>query len=165
MPSHMTNHIELDIQNPDNISISPSLDELCLWANTALKLASNNNTSDLNFDMTLRIVNETEGKELNQTYRNKSNATNVLSFPFEVPENIPLNLLGDIVICAPIVTKEAEIQHKTTQSHWAHLTIHGTLHLLGFDHVDDNEAKIMENLEITAMVSLGFTDPYMDNSS
>ena len=164
MPNNMPNYIDLDIQNPDNISISPSLEELSLWANTAIKIASNN-TDDTNFDMTLRIVGETEGKDLNKTYRDKKNATNVLSFPFEAPENIEINLLGDIVICAPVVEKEAQTQHKSPQSHWAHLTIHGTLHLLGFDHVDDNDADIMENLEISAMVSLGFTDPYQDHSN
>ena len=161
----MPSHIDLDIQNPDNINITPSMDELSQWANTALSIASKGSLENINFDMTLRIVNEIEGKDLNQTYRNKSNATNVLSFPFEAPENVEINLLGDIVICAPVVAKEAQIQHKSTQSHWAHLTIHGTLHLLGFDHIDENDAVIMENLEINAMASLGFSDPYQDSSN
>ncbi|OUR95204.1 rRNA maturation RNase YbeY [Gammaproteobacteria bacterium 42_54_T18] len=168
----MPNGIILDYQNPDNYSIPASEKDLCLWATTALIFARNlnkgndNNSPDStlpDFDMTIRVVGINEGKKLNFTYRKKDYATNVLSFPFEAPEGIAVNLLGDIIICAPVVCQEASEQHKTERSHWAHLAIHGTLHLLGFDHVDDDDAEIMEAIEVKTMAKLGFTDPYTDH--
>ena len=172
---NMPNGIILDYQNPDNHNIPASEEDFCLWATTALIFARNqsknndNNDTDSNlpdFDMTIRIVDVNEGKKLNLTYRKKDYATNVLSFPFEVPEgieDIDVNLLGDIIICAPVVSQEANEQHKTERSHWAHLSIHGTLHLLGFDHVEDDDAEIMEAIEVNTMAKLGFTDPYADH--
>lgn len=116
-------------------------------------------------ELTLRIVNEEEGSSLNQTYRGKIGPTNVLSFPFEAPEGLPddlqIPLLGDIVLCAPLVKKQALEQNKAEKNHWAHLTIHGILHLLGYDHCNDEEAAIMENLEINILSKLGISDPYV----
>ena len=106
------------------------------------------------------IVDELEGKTLNETYRGACGPTNVLSFPFdaEIPE--PLPLIGDIVICAPVVAREAKQQNKDLKAHWAHMIIHGVLHLLGHDHQNDSEAAIMEALETEIMQKLGFPPPY-----
>ena len=89
----------------------------------------------------------------------------MLSFPFEVPEHVPLELLGDLIICAPVVQQEAEQQNKTAEQHWAHMVVHGCLHLLGFDHIQDDEAEIMENLERQIMEQLGYPDPYLDDEA
>ncbi|HET8817188.1 MAG TPA: rRNA maturation RNase YbeY, partial [Pseudidiomarina sp.] len=95
-------------------------------------------------------------------------ATNVLSFPFadDLPAGVslPVLLLGDLVICAPVLAREAAAQGKTINAHWAHLVVHGTLHLLGYDHIDDDDADIMEALETTIMATLGFSDPYIDRT-
>ena len=111
-------------------------------------------------ELTVRIVDETESAALNEEYRNKSNATNVLSFPFECPEEVELNLLGDLVICAPVVEREAKQQEKNSQAHWAHMIVHGVLHLLGYDHIEEAEAETMEAREVKIMENLGFPNPY-----
>ena len=111
-------------------------------------------------ELTVRIVDETESAALNEEYRNKSNATNVLSFPFEWPEEVELNLLGDLVIWAPVVEREAKEQEKNSQAHWAHMLVHGVLHLLGYDHIDEAEAETMEAREIKILENLGFPNPY-----
>ena len=115
-------------------------------------------------DITLRIVDEDEIRTLNRDYRDKDKPTNVLSFPFEMPEGLPEDamepLLGDIILCAPVVRREAAEQNKTLQAHWAHMVTHGVLHLLGYDHIDDEDAQIMEAMEIRALNEQGFADPY-----
>lgn len=111
-------------------------------------------------ELTVRIVDEVESEQLNQQYRHKEGATNVLSFPFEADVPMEVPLLGDIVICAPVVAREALEQHKDVLSHWAHMIIHGTLHLLGYDHVADAEALAMEQQEVDLMQQLGFSNPY-----
>jgi probable rRNA maturation factor len=113
-------------------------------------------------EMTIRIVDEAEMTTLNGRYRGKAYPTNVLSFPFDMPEEIEeeLPILGDLVICASVVVKEAKEQHKTVAAHWAHMVVHGTLHLLGYDHVKDDEADRMEAEEILILKRLGFSDPY-----
>ncbi|MDX9740270.1 MAG: rRNA maturation RNase YbeY [Gammaproteobacteria bacterium] len=108
----------------------------------------------------LRIVGEQEGRELNEHYRARKGPTNVLSFPFEHPDLLDPPLLGDVVICAPVVEREAAEQGKTAQAHWAHLVIHGLLHLIGYDHEEENEAVIMESVERKVLAGLGFPDPY-----
>jgi len=112
------------------------------------------------FEVTVRLVDIAESQALNDQYRNKNKPTNVLSFPFEVPEGIELNLLGDLVICADIVENEAQEQNKTINDHWAHMVIHGCLHLLGFDHISDSEAEIMESIEINILAKLDISNPY-----
>lgn len=113
-------------------------------------------------DLAIRIVDNKEGKALNRHYRGKDYATNVLSFPAELPEGVELALplLGDLVICAPVVVREAQEQGKTLTAHYAHLTIHGVLHLLGLDHDNEQEAEAMEILEREILADLGIEDPY-----
>ena len=112
-------------------------------------------------ELLIRLVDRRESRQLNTRYRHKNNATNVLSFPADLPEEVGLALLGDIVICAPVVAEEARDQHKTAEAHWAHLTIHGILHLLGHDHQLEEEAAEMESIESRILKSLGFPDPYL----
>lgn len=113
-------------------------------------------------EVTIRIVDVDEMTDLNSTYRHKSGPTNVLSFPFNLPENIEIEIpiLGDIVICADVVNREAKEQQKSQDAHWAHMIIHGIFHLLGYDHETDKDAETMEYLEIQVMQSLGFNNPY-----
>ncbi|MDY0022368.1 rRNA maturation RNase YbeY [Arenimonas caeni] len=111
-------------------------------------------------DLAIRIVDEKEGRSLNHHYRGKDYATNVLSFPAELPEGVDLPLLGDLVICAPVVAREASEQGKPLAAHYAHLTVHGVLHLLGLDHEDEREAEAMEQIEREILAGLGFPDPY-----
>ncbi len=115
-------------------------------------------------ELTIRIVNEIESAELNNLYRKKNSATNVLAFPFEVDDNVDVDLLGDLVICAAIVKAEAEQQSKTELEHWAHMVIHGVLHLQGYDHITADPAEEMENLEIQILNSLGYNNPYQVQS-
>ena len=113
-------------------------------------------------EVCIRIVTAEESQMLNSTYRGKDKPTNVLSFPFEVPEGIPLTLLGDLVICAEVVAREAVEQNKPLFDHWAHMVVHGCLHLIGFDHIKDDEAEEMETLERTILASMDIADPYRD---
>jgi len=110
--------------------------------------------------LTIRLVGEEESRELNARYRGKDGATNVLSFPADLPKEIGIALLGDIVICAPLVAQEAKVQAKPVMSHWAHLTIHGVLHLLGHDHEQKQEAELMESIEIGLLQTLDIRNPY-----
>lgn len=111
-------------------------------------------------DIAIRIVDRKEGQTLNRHYRGKDYATNVLSFPAELPEGVHLPLLGDLVICAPVVASEAAAQGKPLNAHYAHMTIHGVLHLLGLDHENTREADAMEAIERALLADFGFSDPY-----
>ncbi|WP_434926966.1 rRNA maturation RNase YbeY [Shewanella sp. HL-SH8] len=113
-------------------------------------------------ELTIRLVEVSESQHLNHTYRGKDKPTNVLSFPFEAPAEIDLPLLGDLIICVDVVEKEAQQQDKSLEAHWAHMVIHGCLHLLGYDHIIDEEAEEMESLETQLLEHLGFTDPYKE---
>ena len=113
-------------------------------------------------ELVVRIVDEAESQDLNQQYRGKTKPTNVLSFPFEAPPGFPCNHLGDLVICAPVVEREAREQGKSPEAHWAHMLVHGVLHLLGHDHQNDAEADEMEGLEVRILARLGFPDPYQE---
>ncbi|WP_299180302.1 rRNA maturation RNase YbeY [uncultured Neptuniibacter sp.] len=128
------------------------------WVNTALCKQLDEG------EVCIRIVSPEESQTLNHTYRGKDKPTNVLSFPFEVPEGIPLLLLGDLVICADVVAKEAEEQNKPLFDHWAHMVVHGCLHLIGFDHINDEDAEEMENLEREILAMMDIADPYRDNN-
>lgn len=148
--------ISLDLQLAYVVPRTPDLASFQLWVDAAL--ASYNK----DFELTIRIVDTQESQSLNHQYRHKNAPTNVLSFPFDVPDGVELNLLGDLVICADVVLKEAQQQNKLIESHWAHMVIHGCLHLLGFDHIDDGEAEEMEALEINIMKKLGYPNPYLE---
>lgn len=113
-------------------------------------------------DLAIRLVDEDEGRALNRHYRGKDYATNVLSFPADLPEGVKLPLLGDLVICGPVVAREAAEQAKAVRAHYAHLTVHGVLHLLGWDHEDEVEAEAMERLEREILAGLGIDDPYRE---
>lgn len=140
----------------------PDDEQITQWADRAVVIAGN--MKEESTQMTVRIVDEEEITQLNSDYRQKDNVTNVLSFPFIQPPGIPMeesvHLLGDLVICAPVVNREAEEQHKPMLARWAHMVVHGTLHLLGYDHQDDREAKVMEDMETMVLAEFGFENPY-----
>ena len=148
--------IDVDIQIACEQAQLPSDEQLALWVETAL--AGHQEEAEL----TIRIVEEAESQQLNDVYRGKNKPTNVLSFPFEVPEGIELSLLGDLVICASVVEAEAKQQNKLLFDHWAHMVIHGVLHLLGYDHIQEQDAEQMEALERQLLLSLGISDPYQE---
>jgi probable rRNA maturation factor len=116
-------------------------------------------------EVTIRLVDEVESHELNLTYRGKDKSTNVLSFPFEAPLEIELPLLGDLIICRQVVEQEALKQEKALLAHWAHMVVHGSLHLLGYDHIVDDEAEEMESIETEIMQNLGYPDPYISEKA
>jgi probable rRNA maturation factor len=146
--------IELDLQRIADANDSPSDDQFQHWVNTALDHINED------VELTIRLVDIEESQQLNNQYCGKDKPTNVLSFPFEVPDGIELNLLGDIVICIEVVAQEALAQNKDQHSHWAHMVTHGCLHLLGYDHISDMDAVKMESLEIKILAKLGFDNPY-----
>lgn len=151
----------LDVQRPLDLDDTPSDEQLHQWVSAVLSLELPQTQC---VELTVRVVDDPESAELNQTYRNKAGATNVLSFPFLPPPGFPEQaeerLLGDIVICAPLVLQEAYEQRKTAMAHWAHLILHGTLHLLGYDHQNDVEAAEMEAKEIKLLAGLAIANPY-----
>ena len=150
--------LELDLQIASEAADLPSEAQFRTWCALALR----QRTADS--ELTIRLVDEPEGRELNNTWRHKDYATNVLSFPADVPdEMLDIPLLGDLVICVPVVEREAQEQAKTLDAHWAHLVIHGCLHLLGYDHIEDAEAEEMEALERELLAELGHPDPYADH--
>ncbi|XBC41134.1 MAG: rRNA maturation RNase YbeY [Buchnera aphidicola (Nurudea yanoniella)] len=114
-----------------------------------------------NLEITIRIVKESSMKYLNYKYRNKNKVTNILSFPSTTNKIIKSHFIGDLVICGTIIKKEAQMKKQTIESHWAHVVIHGTLHLLGYNHKNLKNFKKMKDLEIKAMVSLGYCNPYI----
>jgi probable rRNA maturation factor len=147
---------QIDIQRVFESEGQPDEAQIQAWVDAALE--------DVNQDteMVIRIVDEAESAQLNEQYRHKKGPTNILSFPFEVPDGIELNLLGDLVICAPVVAREASEQHKPLGHHWAHIVVHGVLHLLGYDHIDDDEAELMEGKEIEILKKLNINNPYIE---
>lgn len=152
-------HPYIDLQVATDVDNLPSLAQFELW--TQLVFTEINHPGG---EMAIRIVDETESQELNATYRHKDAPTNVLSFIFEIPPGIPEGAyepqLGDLVICSSVVSRESKEQSKPVFDHWAHLVIHGTLHLLGYDHIDEDDAHEMELLETRILCKLNINDPY-----
>ena len=131
-----------------------------VWVAAAIAAAAH--PAGAGVEVSVRVVDADEIRALNERYRQQDKPTNVLSFPAELPA-APAGqpaLLGDIIICAPVVRSEAEQQGKTLQSHWAHLLVHGTLHLLGYDHLQDADAERMEGLEASILAAHGIANPY-----
>ncbi len=112
-------------------------------------------------ELTIRVVTEAESQRLNRDFRGYDRPTNVLSFPSDLPRELALPLIGDLVICAPVVEREAAEQNKQRDAHWAHMVVHGILHLVGFDHARDEDARRMEQAEAAILGGLGFADPYV----
>lgn len=160
-------------ENPGNLIFEdtsggqgvPAEGQVQQWLNLVL---SNQQFSSPYPELNIQVVDEQTISELNQAYRHKNGSTNVLSFPFEAPPGLPQEeadkLLGDIIICAQVVSREASEQNKPLQAHWAHMIVHGVLHLLGYDHLNDDEAEQMENLEVQLLNELSFPNPYSVDS-
>lgn len=130
------------------------------WVNTAMALLASRNGKRA---LAIRIIDEAESASLNTTYRGRQGATNVLSFPASPELPSQLGILGDLAICAPVVAREAREQGKAVRAHWAHMTVHGVLHLNGYDHEEPAAADEMENLEILILRELNFPDPYEEH--
>ncbi len=145
--------VRIDLQNDDSIRPIPDLEQLTLWVETSLQQQYDN------LEQTIRMVGEAESRTLNHQFRKIDSPTNVLSFPSN-HDYLDYQCLGDLVICAPIVVAEAAQQGKAEVAHWAHLVVHGMLHLQGFDHTLDAETKNMEALEVEILSSLGYINPY-----
>lgn len=147
----------LDLQFACEKDGLPSEQDFKNWSKIALP------NTDEEYEITIRLVDETESQALNHQYRGKNKPTNVLSFPFEAPEGVQLPLLGDLVICRQIVEQEALAQNKTIIQHWAHMCIHGILHLRGYDHINEEDAEEMEGIEIALLSQLSIPNPYLTN--
>ncbi|MCB2427713.1 rRNA maturation RNase YbeY [Methylophaga pinxianii] len=148
-------NVIIDLQQATDADV-PSEQQFQLWASAALEKVNED------CELSIRLVDEAESAELNNDYRGKNVPTNVLSFPFESPVPLEPMLLGDLVLCVPVVEREAVEQHKTLDDHWAHLIVHGCLHLLGYDHIEDDEAEEMEALEIRILAKLDIKNPYIE---
>lgn len=133
----------------------PDKAQIQQWVDAALQ------DYDKDTEIVVRIVDVHESAQLNKQYRHKPGPTNILSFPADIPEGIGLNLLGDLVVCAPVVEREAIEQQKLLSHHWAHIIIHGVLHLLDYDHIENDEAEAMESLEIKILQTLNISNPYL----
>lgn len=150
----------------------PSLEQMQRWTEKALIAHHENEftgptsqefitlNNEIDYELTIRIVDSEEIQSLNREYRGKDKPTNILSFPSDLPDFVDLPLLGDLVICLSIIESEAIEQEKLLEAHWAHIIIHGCLHLLGYDHINDEDANIMEPLETQILNTLGYKDPY-----
>ncbi len=149
----------LDFQVISKSNKLPSQDQFQYWVDAVLKDDSQDS------ELVIRLIDEDEMTQFNQQYRNKKGSTNILSFPFDAPEGIESHLLGDLLICAPVVEREIQQQNKILEHHWAHMIVHGVLHLLGYDHSDDKEAEEMEALEIKILKIIKIDNPYEDKSN
>lgn len=151
-------NLQVDIESA-SAEPAPEEEDIRSWIRAALT------DRQQDTEISVRLVDIPEMTELNKAYRGKAGPTNVLSFPAALPEELELPLLGDIVICVPVVQREAVEQGKPHDAHWAHMTVHGTLHLLGYDHLEDEEAQAMEAMETAILASLHYPCPYEDANS
>ena len=155
--------IQVDVQVAENVSNGPSQADIQDWLEKVITYVATDTAR--NIEISVRIVDEAEGRALNKQFRKKDSATNVLSFPLldagpaDLPDEMPL-ALGDIVICGPVVAREASEQGKKCSDHWAHMLVHGALHLFGYDHETDEQAQEMETLEIRILALGGVENPY-----
>ena len=149
--------IKIDLQNDSDLPNVPDERQLASWVEQALQQVYPG------LEQSIRVVDEVESRQLNKAYRGKDRSTNVLSFPSEQSELLDYDYLGDLVICAVVVEAEAAQQGKSLTAHWAHMIVHGMLHLQGYDHLDESEAEQMEALEIEILAALGHTNPYQTN--
>lgn len=147
--------LELDLDNVSG-NVIPDQASFRCWVEAALLAAQEAGVKELS----IRIVDSEESRALNHQYRQSDKPTNVLSFPCELPDGVQCPLLGDLVICASVVESEAVEQQKEPRHHWAHMVVHGCLHLLGYDHIDADDAAVMEALEVQILHGLGIADPY-----
>ena len=150
---------QVDIQIAVDDESVPGSDDIAIWVNRAVRAAGRRE----DVDVSVRVVNATEMQQLNSEFREQDKSTNVLSFPAGDIEGLPSDAdlpLGDIVVCAEVVRSEAKEQGKTAEAHWAHMVVHGTLHLLGFDHESDSDAATMEGLEVKILTDNGIANPY-----
>ncbi len=155
MVTESTNGLDVEVQYIDRSRGVPTEQEFSAWASAALDAGGSS------LEMVIRVVGEEESRQLNYRYRGKDKPTNVLSFPFAAPPDLEINQLGDLVICAPVVKREAAEQHKKESEHWAHMVVHGVLHLQGYDHQADREADEMEQREKKILAGFGIADPYL----
>ena len=153
----MTANVMIDIQVTSDSQHLPSREDIQSWAEATV------GEYRREAEISIIIMDAEESAELNFQWRQKEGPTNVLSFPSELPPGLELPLLGDLAVCAPVVEREAREQKKNLQAHWAHMIVHGTLHLLGYDHIEDEDAEKMETLETMIIQKLGFPDPYQEN--
>ena len=152
----MSPRVRVTVQRATRARGLPSDRTLRQWTGAALRGAGHRSAAEV----VIRLVNAAEGRKLNRTWRHRDYATNVLAFPADLPKSLRSRLLGDLVICAPVVRREALQQGKPPAAHWAHLTVHGTLHLLGYDHETQAQARKMETRERAVLAALGYPDPY-----
>lgn len=145
--------VQFAVATPD----LPSAEQLRGWAEAAWRDPGHE------AEVVVRITGEDESRRLNHDFRGRDRATNVLSFPYDPVPELDLDHVGDLVLCAPVVAREAQEQGKVPAAHWAHMVVHGMLHLQGYDHEDDAEAAEMERLEAAVLAGLGYTDPYADD--
>jgi probable rRNA maturation factor len=152
--------LDLAIQRSSESGSIPQDEQFLAWAQAALA------GREGGYSLAIRVVDEDEALRYNRDYRGKDYAANVLSFPAELPDGLPEELresqFGDLLICAPVVAREAREQQLPEADHWAHLVIHGVLHLMDYDHQQDDDAAVMEALETKILVGLGIPDPYRD---
>lgn len=147
----------VDLQLACDSSSIPAHDQFQFWVDSVLVDKSNDS------EIVIRIVDEDEMTDFNAQYRDKAKPTNILSFPFDAPEQVDTHLLGDLLVCAPVIERESIEQKKPLDEHWAHMIIHGVLHLLGYDHIDPYDAEEMETLEIQILKKINIANPYEEN--
>ena len=147
--------MKLELQIATSEEELPAEADFRRWAEAALE-------EEPRRELVIRLVDEAESRRLNRDYRGRDRPTNVLSFPFEAPPGVPSEHLGDLVICAPVVEREASEQRKSPAHHWAHMVVHGVLHLRGFDHIDPADAETMEEKERRILSAFEIPDPYQE---